>query len=98
MLNKIILASKSKLRDWMSSSVVLVFPESYSKVMPSLAISAALSCAFETFRAIDHERTCIAKRTNFTSPTSNGCHSVTSRSTLFKLSRVDNMYCEILDT
>ena len=29
----------------MTSSVVLELPESYSKVIPSLAISAALSCA-----------------------------------------------------
>ena len=40
-----ILASNSRLLDWMSSRVVLVFPESYSKVIPSLAISAALSWA-----------------------------------------------------
>ena len=40
-----ILASKSKLLDWMSSRVVLVFPESYSKVIPSLAISAAFNWA-----------------------------------------------------
>ena len=40
-----ILASKSKLLDWISSRVVLVLPESYSKVIPSLAISAAFNCA-----------------------------------------------------
>ena len=40
-----ILAFKSKLLDWMTSKVVLVFPDSYSKVMPSLAISAAFTCA-----------------------------------------------------
>ena len=38
-------AFSNKLLDWMTSSVVLVFPESYSNVMPSLAISAALTCA-----------------------------------------------------
>ena len=42
-LAKAILASKSKLLDWINSSVVLVLPESYSKVIPSFAISAALS-------------------------------------------------------
>ena len=42
-LAKAILASKSKLLDWISSSVVLVLPESYSKVIPSLAISAAFN-------------------------------------------------------
>ena len=45
-LAKAILASKSKLLDWISSSVVLVLPESYSKVIPSLAISEAFNCAF----------------------------------------------------
>jgi len=40
-----ILASSNKLRDWMTSRVVLVFPESYSKVIPSLAISAAFNWA-----------------------------------------------------
>ena len=34
---KIILASKSKLVDWITSKVVLVFPESYSSVIPSFA-------------------------------------------------------------
>ena len=40
-----ILASKSKLLDWMTSRVVLVLPESYSNVIPSLAISAAFNWA-----------------------------------------------------
>ena len=40
-----ILASKSKLLDCITSRVVLVFPESYSKVIPSLAISAAFNWA-----------------------------------------------------
>ena len=43
---KAILAFNNKLLDWISSRVVLVFPESYSKVIPSLAISAALSWDF----------------------------------------------------
>ena len=47
-----ILASKSKLLDWINSSVVLVLPESYSKVIPSLAISAALSWAFVASRLL----------------------------------------------
>ena len=38
-----ILASSKKLLDCITSSVVLVLPESYSKVMPSLAISAAFN-------------------------------------------------------
>ena len=42
-LAKAILASKSKLLDWINSRVVLVLPESYSKLMPSLAISAAFN-------------------------------------------------------
>ena len=40
-----ILESKSKLLDWINSRVVLVLPESYSSVIPSLAISAAFSWA-----------------------------------------------------
>ena len=44
-LANVILASKSKLLDWMTSRVVLVFPESYSSVIPSLAISAAFNWA-----------------------------------------------------
>ena len=40
-----ILASKSRLLDWMTSRVVLVLPESYSSVIPSLAISAAFNWA-----------------------------------------------------
>jgi len=44
-LAKAILASKSRLLDWINSSVVLVLPESYSKVIPSFAISAAFNCA-----------------------------------------------------
>ena len=44
-LAKAILASKSKLLDWINSSVVLVLLESYSKVIPSFAISAAFNCA-----------------------------------------------------
>ena len=44
-LAKAILASKSKLLDWINSSVVLVLPESYSRLIPSLAISAAFSWA-----------------------------------------------------
>ena len=42
-LAKAILASNSKLLDWMTSRVVLVFPESYSRVIPSFAISAAFN-------------------------------------------------------
>ena len=30
-------------RDWMTSNVVLLLPDSYSKVTPSFAISAALT-------------------------------------------------------
>ena len=41
-----ILASNKRLLDWITSNVVLVFPESYSRVMPSLAISAAFNWAF----------------------------------------------------
>ena len=47
-----ILAFRSKLLDWITSSVVLVLPESYSKVMPSLAISAALTWAFVAFKTL----------------------------------------------
>ena len=42
-LAKAILESKSKLLDWITSRVVLVLPESYSNVIPSLAISAAFN-------------------------------------------------------
>ena len=42
---KAILDSNNRLLDWITSSVVRVLPESYSSVIPSLAISAALSCA-----------------------------------------------------
>ena len=42
-LAKAILESKSKLLDWITSSVVLVLPESYSSVIPSFAISAAFN-------------------------------------------------------
>ena len=38
-------AFSNRLLDWITSRVVLVFPESYSNVIPSLAISAALTCA-----------------------------------------------------
>ena len=51
-LAKAILASNKKLLDWMTSSVVLVLPVSYSRVIPSLAISAALSCAFVASRTL----------------------------------------------
>ena len=44
-LAKEILASRSKLLDCITSKVVRVLPESYSNVIPSLAISAALSWA-----------------------------------------------------
>ena len=40
-----ILASKSRLLDWITSRVVLVLPESDSSVIPSLAISAAFNWA-----------------------------------------------------
>ena len=40
-----ILASKSRLLDWITSRVVLVLPESYSSVIPSFAISAAFNWA-----------------------------------------------------
>ena len=30
--------------DWITSKVVRLFPDSYSRVIPSLAISAALTC------------------------------------------------------
>ena len=42
---KFILESNKIARDWITSKVVLLLPDSYSKVMPSLAISAALTCA-----------------------------------------------------
>ena len=48
----LILASKSKLLDWITSRVVRVFPESYSRVIPSLAISAALTCAWVDFNTL----------------------------------------------
>ena len=44
-LANVILASNNKLLDCINSRVVRVLPESYSSVIPSLAISAALSCA-----------------------------------------------------
>ena len=40
-----ILAFKRRLLDWINSSVDLVLLESYSEVIPSLAISAAFSWA-----------------------------------------------------
>ena len=40
----LILESSRKDLDWITSSVVLVLPESYSKVIPSFAISAAFTC------------------------------------------------------
>ena len=48
----LILASKSKLLDWITSRVVLVFPESYSSVIPSFAISAALTCALVALKTL----------------------------------------------
>ena len=56
-----ILASKSRLLDWITSNVVRVLPESYSKVIPSFAISAALSWDLVASRTLfedwyfDHE-------------------------------------------
>ena len=47
-----ILASNSKLLDWITSRVVLLLPESYSRVIPSFAISAALSWAFLASRTL----------------------------------------------
>ena len=44
-LAEVILASKRRLLDCINSNVVLVLPESYSKVMPSFAISAAFNWA-----------------------------------------------------
>ena len=44
-LAKAIRASSSKLRDWITSSVVRELPESYSSVIPSFAISAAFNWA-----------------------------------------------------
>ena len=42
-LAKFILEFNKIVRDWMTSSVVLLFPDSYSKVIPSFAISAAFT-------------------------------------------------------
>ena len=48
-------ASKSKLLDWITSRVVLVFPESYSSVIPSLAISAAFNWASVAFNTLSED-------------------------------------------
>ena len=42
-LAKFILEFNKIVRDWITSKVVLLLPDSYSKVIPSLAISAALT-------------------------------------------------------
>ena len=41
---KFILEFNKIVLDWITSRVVRLFPDSYSKVIPSLAISAALTC------------------------------------------------------
>ena len=51
-LAKEILAFNRRLLDWISSKVVRVLPESYSRVIPSLAISAALSWAWVAARTL----------------------------------------------
>ena len=54
-------ASKRRLLDWITSNVDLVFPESYSNVIPSLAISAAFNWALVASKTLfkdlyfDHE-------------------------------------------
>ena len=47
-----ILASNRRLVDWITSSVVLVLPESYSKVIPSFAISDAFNWASVALRTL----------------------------------------------
>ena len=42
-LAKFILEFSKIVRDWMTSNVVLPLPDSYSKVIPSFAISAAFT-------------------------------------------------------
>ena len=51
-LAKAILESNKRLLDWITSRVVLVFPESYSSVIPSFAISAAFSCDLVAWRTL----------------------------------------------
>ena len=43
-LARLILESSKIVRDCITSNVVLFVPDSYSKVIPSFAISAALTC------------------------------------------------------
>ena len=43
-LAKFILEFSKIVRDWITSRVVLPLPDSYSKVIPSFAISAAFTC------------------------------------------------------
>ena len=50
LMQKKFLHLKSKLLDCINSNVERVFPESYSKVIPSFAISAAFNCALGSFK------------------------------------------------
>ena len=49
------LAFKSRLRDCITSRVDLVLPDSYSKVIPSLAISEAFTWAWVDFKTLSED-------------------------------------------
>ena len=51
----LILAFNRRLLDWITSRVVRVFPESYSNVIPSFAISAAFTCAWVDFKTLPED-------------------------------------------